>query len=169
MKSVKLVSMLGAIGTFLAAGVATAATTESLMQQREGVAAEQNAKKLQDFQAALPARMALVNSVIDQFRAEFARDSVNGAKRLNQFAQQVHSTPSSVLQVTRFSRNVAEFADQLEELFPMRPEVIDPLKMAKKLPRLEHRLIALRRAVECVINNLLIRSLPREEKLEYMS
>jgi hypothetical protein len=47
MKSVKLVSMLGAIGTFLAAGVATAATTESLMQQREGVAAEQNAKKLQ--------------------------------------------------------------------------------------------------------------------------
>jgi len=112
MKSVKLVSMLGAIGTFLAAGVATAATTESLMQQREGVAAEQNAKKLQDFQAALPARMALVNSVIDQFRAEFARDSVNGAKRLNQFAQQVHSTPSSVLQVTRFSRNVAEFADR---------------------------------------------------------
>ena len=112
MKSVKLVSMLGAIGTFLAAGVATAATTESLMQQREGVAAEQNAKKLQDFQAALPARIALVNSVIDQFRAEFARDSVNGAKRLNQFAQQVHSTPSSVLQVTRFSRNVAEFADR---------------------------------------------------------
>ena len=66
-------------------------------------------------------------------------------------------------------QDVAEFADQLETLFPQRPEVVDPLKMAKKLPRPELRLIALRRAVECVINNLLIRSLPREEKLEYMS
>lgn len=66
-------------------------------------------------------------------------------------------------------QDVAEFADQLEELFPQRPEIVDPLKMAKKLPRPEHRLIALRRAVECVINNLLIRSLPREEKLEYLS
>jgi len=66
-------------------------------------------------------------------------------------------------------QDVAEFADQLETLFPQRPEVVDPLKMAKKLPRPEHRLIALRRAVECVINNLLIRSLPREEKLEYLA
>ena len=113
MKSLKLVSVLGAIGVFFAAGVATAATTESFMQQREAVAID--AKKLQDFQAALPARMALVNSVIDQFRAEFARDSVNGTKRLNQFAQLVHSTPSSVLEVTRFSRNVAEFSDRTKK------------------------------------------------------
>jgi len=64
-------------------------------------------------------------------------------------------------------QDVAEFADKLEELFPYRPEVIDPLKVAKKLPRMDHRLIALRRAVECVINNLLIRNLEQGEKVEF--
>ena len=64
-------------------------------------------------------------------------------------------------------QDVVEFADKLEELFPYRPEIIDPLHMAKKLPRVEHRLIALRRAVECVINNLLIRNMQHEEKLEF--
>jgi hypothetical protein len=66
-------------------------------------------------------------------------------------------------------QDVVEFADQLEQLFPYRPEILDPLKMAKKLPRAEHRIIAMRRAVECVINNLLLRSMPREEKLEFLS
>ena len=56
------------------------------------------------------------------------------------------------------------FADELEQLFPYRPEVLDPLRTAKKLPRVDHRLYAIRRAVECVINNLLIRSLPAEER-----
>jgi hypothetical protein len=64
-------------------------------------------------------------------------------------------------------QDVAVFAEQLEELFPHRPEVLDPMQMARKLPRQEHRLFALRRAVECVINNLLMRSLSREEKYEH--
>ena len=64
-------------------------------------------------------------------------------------------------------QDVVEFAEKLEELFPYRPEVIDPLKVAKKLPRMEHRLIALRRAVECVINNLLIRNMEQGEKVEF--
>jgi len=61
-------------------------------------------------------------------------------------------------------QDVQVFAEQLEELFPRRPEVIDPLRVAKNLPRQDHRLLALRRAVECVINNLLIRSLPDNER-----
>jgi hypothetical protein len=61
-------------------------------------------------------------------------------------------------------QDVAVFAEQLEQLFPSRPEVVDPLRTAKKLPRVEHRIYAIRRAVECVINNLLIRSLPANEK-----
>ena len=61
-------------------------------------------------------------------------------------------------------QDVAVFADQLEQLFPCRPEVIDPLRTAKKLPRVEHRFFAIRRAVECVINNLLLRSLPVNER-----
>lgn len=61
-------------------------------------------------------------------------------------------------------QDVAVFAEELEHLFPRRPEVLDPLHVAKNLPRHEHRLYALRRAVECVINNLLIRNLPREER-----
>jgi hypothetical protein len=36
--------------------------------------------------------------------------------------------------------------------------------VAKNLPRHEHRLLALRRAVQCVINNLLIRSLADNER-----
>jgi hypothetical protein len=64
-------------------------------------------------------------------------------------------------------QDVAEFAETLEALFPLRPEVIDPLKVAKKLPRVEHRFIALRRAVECVINNLLIRNMEQGEKVEF--
>src|SRR5262245_17002226 len=64
-------------------------------------------------------------------------------------------------------QDVVEFADQLEQLFPAWPEVIDPLHTAKKLPRVEHRFYAIRRAVECVINNLLIRSLPPQEPLTF--
>ena len=67
----------------------------------------------------------------------------------------------------KLSKKVVIVAEKLEELFPYRPEVIDPLKVAKKLPRIEHRLIALRRAVECVINNLLIRNMPQGEKAEF--
>ncbi len=66
-------------------------------------------------------------------------------------------------------QDIVAFADQLEQLFPYRPEILDPLNMAKKLPRAEHRIIAMRRAVECVINNLLLRSMPREERLEFLS
>jgi len=61
-------------------------------------------------------------------------------------------------------QDVVVFAEELEQLFPRRPEVVDPLRVAKSLPRHEHRLYALRRAVECVINNLLIRNLPRNER-----
>ena len=61
-------------------------------------------------------------------------------------------------------QDVAEFAEQLEQLFPRRAEVVDPLHVAKSLPRHEHRFIALRRAVQCVINNLLIRSLDDNER-----
>jgi len=61
-------------------------------------------------------------------------------------------------------QDVMVFAEELEHLFPRRPEVVDPLHCAKSLPRQEHRFIALRRAVECVINNLLIRSLPDNER-----
>ena len=61
-------------------------------------------------------------------------------------------------------QDVVVFAEELEQLFPRRPEVIDPLHVAKNLPRHEHRLVALRRAVECVINNLLIRSLSDSER-----
>jgi hypothetical protein len=61
-------------------------------------------------------------------------------------------------------QDVQVFAEELEHLFPRRPEVIDPLHVAKNLPRQEHRLVALRRAVECVINNLLIRSLADNER-----
>jgi hypothetical protein len=61
-------------------------------------------------------------------------------------------------------QDVAEFAEQLEQLFPRRAEVVDPLHVAKSLPRHEHRFIALRRAVQCVINNLLIRSLDSNER-----
>ena len=61
-------------------------------------------------------------------------------------------------------QDVLIFADELEQLFPRRPEVVDPLHVAKNLPRQEHRLLALRRAVECVINNLLIRSLSANER-----
>ena len=61
-------------------------------------------------------------------------------------------------------QDVAVFAEELEQLFPYRPEVTDPRRTAKKLPRLEHRIFAIRRAVECVINNLLLRSLPAEER-----
>jgi len=64
-------------------------------------------------------------------------------------------------------QDVAVFAQQLEELFPHRPEILDPMHVARNLPRQELRLFALRRAVECVINNLLMRSLSRDEKLEY--
>ena len=64
-------------------------------------------------------------------------------------------------------QDVAVFAEQLEELFPHRPEVLDPMHVARNLPRQELRLFALRRAVECVINNLLMRNLSRDEKLEY--
>ena len=64
-------------------------------------------------------------------------------------------------------QDVAVFAEELEQLFPSRPEILDPLHMAKKLPRQEHRLFALRSAVACVINNLLIRSLPQTEKLTF--
>ena len=66
-------------------------------------------------------------------------------------------------------QDVAIFADELEQLFPRRPEVIDPLHVAKNLPRQDHRMLALRRAVECVINNLLIRNLPREERPVFRS
>ena len=61
-------------------------------------------------------------------------------------------------------QDVLVFAEELEQLFPKRPEVIDPLHVAKNLPRQDHRLLALRRAVECVINNLLIRSLADNER-----
>jgi hypothetical protein len=64
-------------------------------------------------------------------------------------------------------QDVAVFAQQLEELFPHRREILDPMHVARNLPRQELRLYALRRAVECVINNLLICSLSRDEKLEY--
>ena len=60
-------------------------------------------------------------------------------------------------------QDVAVFAEQLEELFPRRPEVIEPLHMAKRL-RQEHQCIALRKAVACVINDLLVRSLPPLER-----
>ncbi len=66
-------------------------------------------------------------------------------------------------------QDIVVFADQLEQLFPYRPEILDPLQLAKKMARPEHRIIAMRRAVECVINNLLLRSMPREEKLEFLS
>ena len=118
MKGQKLVSTLGAIGILLASGAAAAESIESKMGLGQARAAEQKpveAKKLQDFEAALPARLALVSSVIDQFRAEFARDGLDGMKRLSAFAAQVHATPSSVLQVTRFARNVAEFLDRTEK------------------------------------------------------
>jgi hypothetical protein len=64
-------------------------------------------------------------------------------------------------------QDVAVFAEQLEKLFPHRPEILDPMHVARNLPRQELRLFALRRAVECVINNLLMRNLSRDEKLEY--
>jgi hypothetical protein len=64
-------------------------------------------------------------------------------------------------------QDIAVFADELEQLFPQRPEILDPLHVAKNLPRQEHRLFALRSAVACVINNLLIRSLPQTEKLTF--
>jgi hypothetical protein len=64
-------------------------------------------------------------------------------------------------------QDVAIFAEELEQLFPRRPEVVDPLRVAKKLSRNDHRLLALRRAVQCVINNLLIRNMSSEEKLSF--
>ena len=61
-------------------------------------------------------------------------------------------------------QDVVVFAEELEQLFPRRPEVLDPLHVAKSLPQRDHRLLALRRAVECVINNLLIRNLADNER-----
>jgi hypothetical protein len=123
MKSLKLVTMLGAMGVCLAASAAT--TDGGIFQtraEREAAAAEarsaeiaMDAQRQADFEAALPARLALANSVIDQFRAEFTNDA-DGMKRLSQFAAQVHSTPSSVLKAARFARNVADFAGQAEKL-----------------------------------------------------
>jgi len=119
MKSSRIVTLLGAVGFFLAAGAATA---QSKMELNAAFAAEDKkaevamkALKQANFDAALPARLALVNSVIDQFRAEFAIDE-NGMKRLSEFAAQVHATPSRVLNEARFARNVADFAGQTERI-----------------------------------------------------
>ena len=130
MKSLKWVSIVGAMGIFLAAGGATAVSIDGKMD-KEALAAEakaaqiaMEAKKLQDFEAALPARMALAQSVIDQFRAEFLRDGLDGAKRLSQFAALVHSTPSDVLMSARVARNAAEFADRAEKALAAGPKAL---------------------------------------------
>jgi len=123
MKSLKIVTMLGAMGVCLAAGAASAdgrlfesrAERDAFAEQAKRTELALEAKRQANFEAALPARLALVNSVIDQFRAEFPRDE-NGIKRLSEFAAQVHSTPSRVLNQARFARNVADFVGQTERI-----------------------------------------------------
>jgi len=123
MKSSRIVTMLGAMALCLAAGAASAdgrafesrAERDAFAEEAKVARLALEAKRKADLEAALPARLALVNSVIDQFRAEFARDE-NGMKRLSEFAAQVHSTPSRVLNEARFARNVADFAGQTERI-----------------------------------------------------
>lgn len=120
MKTLKLIATLGAIGICLAAGAVTAQTK---MELREANAAEQKraevemeAMKRAEFEAALPGRIALVNSVINQYAPELMADGVDGATRLSHFAMTVHSTPSEVLKVARSARNVSEFVGRSDRV-----------------------------------------------------
>jgi hypothetical protein len=64
---------------------------------------------------------------------------------------------------------IVAFAEQLEQTFPNRPEILDPIHTAKKLPQVQQRVFVLRRAIECSLNNLLIRNLPAGEKPQFAS
>ena len=113
MKSLKLSSTVCAIGMCVAAGSVTAQTK---YEQRAARAAEQNnaqravdALKLANFEALLPARIALVNSVANQYAAELTSDGMDGVKRLSHFAMTLHATPSEVLNSSRSAASVSDF------------------------------------------------------------
>ena len=80
------------------------------------------AAKQAAFDAALPARMALVQSVISQYSPQILSDAQHGAGRLSTFAIQVHSTPSSVLESARVARTVAEFMATAERVSAVTPK-----------------------------------------------
>ena len=104
MKSSKLVALIGAIGVCLAAGAVNAETKTARIEAKR-MEAERAAAKQAAFDAALPARMALVQSVISQYAPQILSDAQYGAGRLSQFAMQVHQTPSSVLESARTRPN----------------------------------------------------------------
>lgn len=113
MKSLRTVALTVAIGAcFLATGASAQSKFElraARAESQKAVQAMQDAQKRADFEAALPARMALVNSVASQYAAEFTADGMDGVKRMSHFAMSLHATPSDVLKSARSAASVSEF------------------------------------------------------------
>ena len=75
MKSLRTAALVAAIGMcFLAGGVSAQTKAERRAALAEAQLAEE-AKQRADFDAALPARLELVNAVLNQYAAEFAKDA----------------------------------------------------------------------------------------------
>ena len=115
MKSLRTAALVAAIGAiFLATGASAQSKSEFRAARAESqkvALAMQDAQKRADFDAALPARMDLVNSVVNQYSAEFLKDGFDGITRMSHFAMTVHSTPSEVLKSARAAKSVSDFVD----------------------------------------------------------
>ena len=113
MKSLRTAALVAAIGVCVLAGGVSAQTKAERRAAREdaqkAAQAADEAKQRAGFDAALPARMELVNAVLNQYAAEFAKDGMDGVTRMSHFAMTVHKTPSEVLKSARAGKSVSEF------------------------------------------------------------
>ena len=113
MKSLRTAALVAAIGVCVLAGGVSAQTKAERRAAREdaqkAAQAADEAKQRAGFDAALPARMELVNAVLNQYAAEFAKDGMDGVTRMSHFAMTVHKTPSEVLKSARSGKSVSEF------------------------------------------------------------
>lgn len=113
MKSLKSAALVAAIAACFLSTVASAQSKFELRAARaesqKAVQVMQDAQKRADFEAALPARMDLVDSIVNQYSAEFLKDGWDGVARMSHFAMTVHATPSEVLKSARAAKSISEF------------------------------------------------------------
>ena len=115
MKSLRSAAFVATIAACFLSTVASAQSKFELRAARaesqKAVQVMQDAQKRADFEAALPARMNLVDSVVNQYSAEFLKDGFDGITRMSHFAMTVHATPSDVLKSARAAKSVSDFVD----------------------------------------------------------
>lgn len=113
MKSLRSAGLIAAIAACFLSTVASAQSKFELRgaraESQKAVQVMQDAQKRADFEAALPARMDLVDSIVNQYSAEFLKDGWDGVARMSHFAMTVHATPSEVLKSARAAKSISEF------------------------------------------------------------